>query len=101
MTASRSLLESSTLRRENGQPFDDDLLEQTLERTIAMSENIERKFLEQDADRTLHQRLELQRMMTDAQQNALLDARASGTYASHTLQRAQNFIDSQSARFTA
>ena len=40
-------------------------------------------------------------MMTDAQQNALLDARASGTYASHTLQRAQNFIDSQSARFTA
>jgi monovalent cation/hydrogen antiporter len=101
VTASRSLLESSTLRRENGQPFDDDLLEQTLERTIAMSENIERKFLEQDADRTLHQRLELQRMMTDAQQNALLDARASGTYASHTLQRAQNFIDSQSARFTA
>ncbi|MET9229119.1 sodium:proton antiporter [Lentzea sp. NPDC003310] len=101
MTASRTLLESSTLCREDGRPFDDHLLEQTLERVVAMSEGIEKKFLEQDPDRALHQRLELQRMMTDAQQSALLDARASGTYASHTLERAQNFIDSQSARFTA
>ncbi|MFJ8958180.1 cation:proton antiporter [Lentzea sp. NPDC102401] len=99
VTASRTLLESSTLCRENGEPFDERLLEQTLERTIAMSEGIEKKFLEQDPDKSLHQRFELQRMMTDAQQNALLDARAGGTYASHTLERAQTFVDSQSARF--
>lgn len=56
-------------------------------------------FVEQDPDSTLHQRRELQRMMTEAQQNALLDARSSGTYASHTLERAQSFIDGQSTRF--
>ncbi|WP_329791020.1 sodium:proton antiporter [Lentzea sp. DG1S-22] len=100
VTASRTLLESSALCRENGEPFDDELLEQTLERTIAMSESIEKKLVEQDGDSRLHQRFELQRLMLDAQQNALLDARASGTYASHTLEKAQNFIDSQSARFT-
>jgi CPA1 family monovalent cation:H+ antiporter len=99
VTASRSLLESSALCRENGQPFDDDLLEQTLERTIAMSEGIEKKLTAQNPDSSMHQHRELQRMMMDAQQNALLDARAGGTYASHTLERAQNFIDSQSARF--
>jgi CPA1 family monovalent cation:H+ antiporter len=99
VTASRSLLESSALCRENGQPFDEDLLEQTLERTIAMSENIEKKLTAQNPDSSMHQHRELQRMMMDAQQNALLDARAGGTYASHTLERAQNFIDSQSARF--
>jgi CPA1 family monovalent cation:H+ antiporter len=38
--------------------------------------------------------------MMEAQQNALLDARAGGTYGSHTLERAQIFIDSASARFT-
>jgi monovalent cation/hydrogen antiporter len=37
-------------------------------------------------------------MMVEAQQNALLDARSSGTYASHTLERAQSFIDNQTAR---
>jgi CPA1 family monovalent cation:H+ antiporter len=39
--------------------------------------------------------------MLDAQQNALLDARAGGTYGSHTLERAQHVIDNQAARFSA
>ncbi|SER83602.1 cation:proton antiporter [Lentzea albida] len=99
VTASRTLLESDALCRENGEPFDEHLLEQTLERVVAMSENIEKKLSEEASDLELRQRLELQRMMADAQQNALLDARAGGTYASHTLEKAQNFIDSQSARF--
>lgn len=99
VTASRTLLESDTLCRENGEPFDEHLLEQTLERVVAMSENIEKKLSEEASDLSLRQRLELRRMMADAQQNALLDARAGGTYASHTLEKAQNFIDSQSARF--
>ena len=99
VTASRTLLESDTLCRENGEPFDEHLLEQTLERVVAMNENIEKKLSEENSDMSMRQRLELQRMMADAQQNALLDARAGGTYASHTLEKAQNFIDSQSARF--
>jgi CPA1 family monovalent cation:H+ antiporter len=98
MTATHSFLGNPDLCRENGQSFDAELLEQTRERTLAMSEGVEKMFVEQDPDSTLHQRRELQRMMTEAQQNALLDARASGTYASHTLERAQSFIDNQSAR---
>ncbi|KJK46791.1 peptidase [Lentzea aerocolonigenes] len=99
MTATHSFLGNPDLCRENGQSFDSELLEQTRERTLAMSEGVEKMFVEQNPDSTLHQRRELQRMMTEAQQNALLDARSSGTYASHTLERAQSFIDNQSARF--
>jgi CPA1 family monovalent cation:H+ antiporter len=99
MAATHSFLGNPELCRENGQEFDPELLEQTRERTLAMSEGVERMFLEQDPDSTVHQRRELQRMMVEAQQNALLEARAGGTYASHTLERAQNFIDGQTARF--
>ena len=100
MTPTQDLLATPGLTREPGRPFDSGLLDQTQERTVAMSEGIDRMLIEQDPDSPLHQRRELQRMMTDAQQNALLDARAGGTYASHTLERAQNFIDSQTTRFS-
>jgi NhaP-type Na+/H+ or K+/H+ antiporter len=100
ITATRTLLESPVLNRENGKPFDSSLLEQARERSIVLSESIDRMLTEPDPDSRLHQRRELQRLMTDAQQNALLDARAGGTYGSHTLERAQIFIDSEAARFT-
>jgi CPA1 family monovalent cation:H+ antiporter len=99
MAATHSFLGNPDLCRENGREFDPELLEQTRARTLAMSEGVEKMFVEQDQDSTLHQRRELQRMMTEAQQNALLEARAGGTYASHTLERAQSFIDGQATRF--
>ncbi|MFS8097014.1 sodium:proton antiporter [Lentzea alba] len=98
--ATQALLESSTLARENGKPFDDKLLEQARKRGLVTAEAIEKMLTEQDPDSPLQQRRELQRLMMDAQQNALLDARAGGTYGSHTLERAQIFIDSEAARFT-
>ena len=98
MTATHNFLGNPELRRENGQEFDAELLARTRERTLAMSEGVEKMFVEQDPDSVLHQRRELQRMMMEAQQNALLEARAGGTYASHTLERAQTFVDSQSTR---
>lgn len=99
VTATQDLLENPALCRENGRPFDAALLEETRDRAAAMGEGIDRMLTEQTPDSPLHQRRELQRMMMDAQQNALLDARAGGTYGSRTLERAQNFIDGQTARF--
>ncbi|HMQ66403.1 MAG TPA: hypothetical protein PJ992_08935 [Arachnia sp.] len=46
----------------------------------------------------LQQRIELQRLLLDAEQAALLDARSSGTYRSKTIERAQHFLDLQAAR---
>ena len=101
IAASQALLENPALVRENGRPFDPSLLEQARKRSLVTAEAIERMLTEQDPDSHLNQRRELQRLMMDAQQNALLDARAGGTYGSHTLERAQIFIDGEAARFTA
>ncbi|MBB4909186.1 hypothetical protein [Actinophytocola algeriensis] len=64
-----------------------------------MAEAIDKLLTDRQPDSPLSQRRELRRLMLDAQQNALLDARAGGTYSSHTLERAQHVIDSQAARF--
>ena len=102
MAATQALLENSALERENGKPFDDEVLAKARERGLAMAEILDKMLTaDRDPDSLLHQQRELQRLFLDAQQNALLDARAGGTYSSHTLERAQNFIDSQAARFTA
>jgi CPA1 family monovalent cation:H+ antiporter len=98
IAATQALLESPALLRENGKPFDEKLLEQARKRSLVTAEAIDRMLTEPDSP--LHQRRELQRLMMDAQQNALLDARAGGTYSSHTLERAQILIDSEAARFT-
>lgn len=100
VTATQDMLENPDLCRENGKPFDPALLEKIRERSAAMGEVFDRMLTEHDPDSKMHQGRELQRMMMDAQQNALLDARAGGTYGSHTLERAQNFIDSQTTRFS-
>ncbi len=100
LAATQTLLESPALARENGKPFDDTILDHARERGLATAEVIDKMLNERDPDSQLHQRRELQRLLLDAQQNALLDARAGGTYGSHTLERAQNFIDSEASRFT-
>lgn len=101
LAATQALLDSTALTRENGEPFDDTILEHARKRGLVTAEIIDRMVNERDPDSPLRQRRELHRLLLDAQQNALLDARAGGTYSSHTLERAQNFIDSEAARFTA
>ncbi|ANZ41030.1 peptidase [Lentzea guizhouensis] len=101
MAATQTLLENSALERENGKPFDPVVLDRARERGLAMAEILDKMLTaDRDPDSPMHQQRELQRLFLDAQQNALLDARAGGTYSSHTLERAQNFIDSQATRFT-
>ena len=51
------------------------------------------------APRRFREGLELQRLIVDAEQAALLDARASGTYRSSTINRAQHLLDINAARF--
>ncbi|KOV86734.1 sodium:proton antiporter [Nocardia sp. NRRL S-836] len=102
MAATQALLDNTALERENGKPFDAAVLQQARERGLAVAEILDKMLTaDRDPDSPLHQQRELQRLFLDAQQNALLDARAGGTYSSHTLERAQTFIDSQAARFTA
>ncbi|GAB2809241.1 cation:proton antiporter [Lentzea nigeriaca] len=101
MTATQALLESPSLQRENGKPFDDEILEKARKRSLVISEVIDKMVNERDPDSHLNQQRELQRLMMETQQSALLDARAGGTYGSHTLERAQIFIDGASTRFTA
>ncbi|AXB41199.1 peptidase [Amycolatopsis albispora] len=101
-TAAQALVENPALRRENGKPFDEAILGKSRRRTVATAEMIDKLLTERDdPDSPLQQRRELQRLLIDAMQNALLDARAGGTYSSHTLERAQHLIDTEAARFTA
>lgn len=101
VTAAQALLESPALVRDNGKPFDGEVLAKARERSLVMGEVIDKMVTERDPDSHLQQQRELQRVMVEAQQSALLDARAGGTFSSHTLERAQVFIDGMSARFTA
>ncbi|MBN6038177.1 sodium:proton antiporter [Amycolatopsis sp. 195334CR] len=100
-TAAQALVDNPALTRENGKPFDAALLDKTRKRSLATAEVIDKMLGERDPDSPLQQRRELQRLLIDAMQNALLDARAGGTYGSHTLDRAQNLIDIEAARFSS
>ncbi|WP_214110120.1 cation:proton antiporter [Acrocarpospora catenulata] len=97
-TATHAVLDNTMLRRENGQPFDAAVIDQLRTRRLATAEAIDAMLNSTDADGPLQQKRELQRLLFDAEQTALLDARAAGTYSSHTLERAQHFIDNEIAR---
>jgi len=97
-TASDALLQNPALRREDGQPFDPALVEQMRKRRLVAAQAIEKMVGEHDPDSPARQFRELQRLLIDAEQTALLDARASGTYSSQALERAQHLIDGEAAR---
>ena len=92
-------LDSDALRRADGSRFSTEIVEQARERTLkADSRKFTMKASEQLSDE-VQQRLELQRMMAEARQEALLEARSKGTYRSSTIRRAQGFLDAQATRF--
>ncbi|WP_297105847.1 cation:proton antiporter [Tessaracoccus sp.] len=97
-TAAVDMFESPTLHRPNGKPFDRKVIEHVRATSLAAS-------VEHDPDTgwstvpvKLQQRIELQRLLLDTEQAALLDARSSGTYRSKTIERAQHYLDLQAAR---
>ncbi|MEW1981091.1 sodium:proton antiporter [Citricoccus sp. NPDC079358] len=98
IAARQAFLENQTLQRENGKPFAPEVLERTRSRGLASTEALAAMVHEDDPDGHAQQHRELRRQLVDVEQSVLLDARAGGTYSSHTLQRAQHFIDAESAR---
>ncbi|NUL47421.1 sodium:proton antiporter [Cellulosimicrobium funkei] len=98
MAARQAFLDNQALLRENGRPFAPEVLERTRKRGLAATEALAAMVNDDDPDGYAQQHRELRRQLVDVEQSVLLDARAGGTYSSHTLQRAQHFIDAESAR---
>lgn len=100
-TASRDLLASPALRRDSGETFDPEVLIHAREQETAASIAFAAMLDDPDTDVPIIQQRELRRQLLDAQQGALLDARASGTYDSHTLERAQRYLDAEATRLNS
>ncbi|VXC05057.1 sodium:proton antiporter [Citricoccus sp. K5] len=98
IAARQAFLDNQALLRENGKPFAPEVLERTRSRGLAATEALAAMVNDDDPDGHAQQHRELRRQLVDVEQSVLLDARAGGTYSSHTLQRAQHFIDAESTR---
>lgn len=96
--SSVSVLNGESLRRPDGSDFDPEILEAAREVSRRRTPEEEEPGLDA-APLKLQQQLELQRILVDAEQAALLDARASGAYRSATINRAQHLLDISAARF--
>ena len=90
--ASVNLLESPTLHRDDGEPYSEKVLEMTRQRTRKIPETVSTETMQVWTSARQEQQ-ELQRKLLEAQQDALLDARASGAYRSQTIDAAQQFLD--------
>ncbi|GAA4922850.1 sodium:proton antiporter [Nesterenkonia rhizosphaerae] len=91
-------LNSQTLLREDGTPFSAEVLEDIRHRAAQDSASIA-ALLELPEDHSpAAQRRELQAALLEVEQAVILDARAAGTYSSHTLEKAQHFIDAHATR---
>ncbi len=96
--ATLDALDSDALRRADGSRFSAEIVEQARKRALKADSRKFTKATEELSDE-LRQTLELQRMMAEARQEALLEARSKGTYRSSTIRRAQGFLDAQATRF--
>ena len=94
-----SSLDNPDLRRPDGGHFAADVVAQVRKHDF----DIPRRLVETDPRRgsTLDERRELRRTVLEAGQLALLDARASGTYAARTIGRAQAILDAEMLRLEA
>lgn len=96
--AARAVLDSPVLRREDGALFDPVVIDRARKRVAVTSLAIEKLHPKNDGNDQYSQTVELQRLLVDTEHAALLDARASGTYSSQTLQQAQQIIDVEAMR---
>ncbi|MFT3886799.1 MAG: cation:proton antiporter [Arachnia sp.] len=96
--AAVDMFESPTLHRPDGQPFDRKVVDLVRATSLAADTGSDPDGGWAAVPVKLQQRIELQRLLIDAEQAALLDARSTGTYSSKTIERAQHFLDLQAAR---
>lgn len=91
--AGMALLDDPHLRRADGSAFDADVVAAAKDRGQSLRDSLQTG----DPDDVLAQKLELRRLVLNAQQDALLEARALGVHNSEVLARAQRFLDLQLA----
>jgi len=96
--AARGVLDNASLRRDDGGKFDPELVAAARERSAAISASLASELANPSQPGPVTQRRELLRLIVGAEQAALLDARALGTYSSQVLERAQRFIDAELTR---
>nr|WP_209905420.1 sodium:proton antiporter [Brachybacterium sacelli] len=90
------VLANPELRRRDGTPFDPAVLEKARQMHERMSDP-ERRAHDEDPSRAQYP--ELMQLLLDAQQDALNEARSTGSYDSVTIKRAQKQLDQGSVRF--
>ena len=95
--AGRAVLDRPDLAGVDGDRFEPAIVARQREFNAALAAGL-RQDPDPDAGTSpTQQRRELQRMMIEAYQAALLDARATGFYRSHVIEKAQRVLDSRSA----
>lgn len=90
--AGRERVTDPQLRQPNGEPYDPAIVEAVVNRRQQMSEAFIGSFAA-ELDPFIEQQARLFRLLLEAEQDALLDARASGRYPSHTIEAGQLVID--------
>ncbi|WP_304502067.1 sodium:proton antiporter [Brachybacterium sp. FME24] len=91
------VLGNPDLRRRDGEPFAPEVLERARQMHARITDPQNR---ERDADPVRAQYPELMQLILDAQQDALNEARSTGSYDSTTIRTAQKRLDQGSVRFT-
>lgn len=98
--ATLNVLDNDALRRPDGTKFSPEVFDKVRSRTLMASQRgtPQAEDLDKFTDDMLQVR-ELQRVMVDARQDALLEARSKGTYRSSTIRKAQHVLDAQATQF--
>lgn len=97
VSAGADQLDSPELLRADGRPFDRHLIDETKANRARLASTYVGQFDAEPSDEQ-NQRATLFRLMLEAEQAALLDARGTGAYTSETLELAQMVIDTDVAR---
>lgn len=96
-TIGLATLDNPELRREDGEPFDPEVVERVREDSLMMGEVVAERS-GGDRHRPHEQRRELRLRVLQAERAAFLDARATGSYSSRILERAQRMLDLEESR---
>ncbi|ATG56540.1 peptidase [Brachybacterium ginsengisoli] len=95
--AAGQVLDNPDLRRRGGERFDDSVIEKA---RMVLSRISDPQARAAAGDPVKQQYPELMQLFLDAQQDALDEARSTGSYDSHTIKRAQKQLDQGSVRLS-
>lgn len=96
-TLGAAVLDNPELRQSSGDPYDEEVLARVRKENLAVV-NALGSARDTDESSPKKQQIALRRMVLEAERNALLDARATGSYSSRVLQTAQSLLDFRESR---